>query len=194
MAGIGLLRCPLHDVAATQDDYLRVIRAYADAHPDAEWIEGDGWYMSAFPGGTPRATDLDRAVPDRPAYFDNRDGHGAWVNSAALARAGITAETPDPPHGRIERDTDGNPTGTLHEGAAELVNRSRHRRRRIASGAWSSVRPTCNGSASPPGRTPGSPSRSWTPTSRSPNVAGSRAVPSPATGGTASRAWSRSNR
>ena len=123
MAGIGLLRCPLHDVPATPDDYLRVIRDYADAHPDDEWIEGDGWYMSAFPGGTPTAADLDRAVADRPAYFDNRDGHGAWVNSAALARAGITAETPDPPHGRIERDADGNPTGTLHEGAAELVNR-----------------------------------------------------------------------
>lgn len=123
MAGLGLLRLPLHDVPATKDDYLRVIREYAAAHPDLAWIQGDGWYMSAFPGGTPMAADLDRAVPDRPAYFDNRDGHGAWVNTEALALAGTTRETPDPPHGRIERDANGNPTGTLHEGAAELVRR-----------------------------------------------------------------------
>jgi predicted amidohydrolase YtcJ len=123
MAGIGLLRLPLHDVPATRDDYLRVIREYADAHRDLDWIQGDGWYMSAFPGGTPTAADLDRAVPDRPAYFENRDGHGAWVNSKALAMAAITRESADPPHGRIERDARGEPTGTLHEAAANLVGR-----------------------------------------------------------------------
>lgn len=121
--GMSLLRCSLHEVSATIPDYLNAIRAYADAHPDAEWIEGDGWYLSAFPGGTSTAADLDRVVPDRPAYFDNRDGHGAWVNSRALAIAGITRDTPDPTYGRIERDADGNPTGTLHESASNLVNR-----------------------------------------------------------------------
>ena len=45
--------------------------------------------MSAFPGGTPTRQALDRVVPDRPAFFVNRDGHGAWVNSRALALAGI---------------------------------------------------------------------------------------------------------
>ncbi len=51
----------------------------------------------------------------------NRDYHGAWVNSAALRAAGITRDTPDPPDGRIERDADGEPSGTLHEGAMDLV-------------------------------------------------------------------------
>jgi predicted amidohydrolase YtcJ len=123
MAAIELLRCPLHDLPPTLDAYLEAIRIYANANPDLAWIEGAGWYMQAFPGGTPRASDLDRVVPDRPACFDNRDGHGAWVNSAALARAGITAGTPDPPHGRIERDADGNPSGTLQESAVDLVKR-----------------------------------------------------------------------
>jgi predicted amidohydrolase YtcJ len=60
-------------------------------------------------------------VPDRPVYFPNRDGHDAWVNSAALERAGITRDTPDPVSGRIARDEDGTPSGTLHEGAMSLV-------------------------------------------------------------------------
>ena len=123
MAGVGLIQCPLHDVARTVGAYLGVIRAYADGHPDAAWIVGDGWYMEAFPGGTPSKTDLDRAVPDRPAFFVNRDGHGAWVNSRALEVAGITRGTPDPAHGRIERDAHGEPAGTLHEGAMEAFRR-----------------------------------------------------------------------
>lgn len=79
--------------------------------------------MPAFPGGTPTAADLDRVVPDRPVYLPNRDHHGAWVNSRALELAGVDARTPDPPHGRIERDAHGSPSGTLHEGAMQLVAR-----------------------------------------------------------------------
>jgi predicted amidohydrolase YtcJ len=121
MAGVGLLRCPLHDVERTLDAYLGVIRAYADAHPDRPWVLGDGWYMEVFPGGTPSRHDLDRVVPDRPAWFVNRDGHGAWVNSRALEIFRFDRHTPDPPHGRIEREPDGSPGGTLHEGAMEVA-------------------------------------------------------------------------
>ena len=59
--------------------------------------------MEWFPGGTPSRELLDSVVPDRPAYLTNRDGHGAWVNSRALELAGLTAATPDPADGRIER-------------------------------------------------------------------------------------------
>jgi predicted amidohydrolase YtcJ len=45
------------------------------------------------------------------------------VNSRALELAGITAATGDPADGRIERDASGGPSGTLHEGAMELVRR-----------------------------------------------------------------------
>ena len=62
-------------------------------------------------------------VPDRPALLSNRDGHGMWANSRALELAGIDASTPDPADGRIERDASGAPQGTLHEGAAALVER-----------------------------------------------------------------------
>src|SRR5689334_705501 len=66
---------------------------------------------------------LDAVVGNRPAYLVNRDFHGAWVSTAALRLAGIDQYTPDPPDGRIEREADGGPQGTLHEGAASLVGR-----------------------------------------------------------------------
>jgi hypothetical protein len=77
--------------------------------------------MPAFPGGTPTAADLDTVVSDRPVFLPNRDHHGAWVNSRALELAGIDSSTSDPAHGRIERDDRGQPTGSLHEGAMDLV-------------------------------------------------------------------------
>jgi predicted amidohydrolase YtcJ len=123
MAGIGFLQCPLHDLPRSREAYLAAIAAYASERPTESWVLGDGWYMEAFPGGTPVKEDLDRIIPDRPAFFINRDGHGAWLNSRALQVAGITRETPDPAHGRIERSPDGQPSGTLHEGAMEAVKR-----------------------------------------------------------------------
>jgi predicted amidohydrolase YtcJ len=119
MAGIGLLRIPLHELPHRLDTYLGTIDRWARANPEAPWVLGDGWYMDVFPGGTPSRRDLDRVVPDRPAFFVNRDGHGAWVNTRALELAGWTRETPDPPGGRIEREADGTPSGTLHESAME---------------------------------------------------------------------------
>ncbi|HEY6568328.1 MAG TPA: amidohydrolase, partial [Actinomycetota bacterium] len=120
--GLDMLQCDLHDLSS-QEDYLLAIKTYANDHPEREWILGGGWAMDVFPGGTPTKDLLDAIVPDRCVYLPNRDGHGVWVNSRALALAGITKDTPDPPDGRIERDADGEPSGTLHEGAAELVDR-----------------------------------------------------------------------
>ncbi|WP_341926666.1 amidohydrolase [Nocardioides psychrotolerans] len=120
--GLERIRCDLSELDG-REAYLEHIGAYAAAHPELPWILGGGWAMSAFPGGTPTAADLDRVVPDRPVFLPNRDHHGAWVNSRALEIAGIDATTPDPAHGRVERDSDGNPTGTLHEGAMHAVAR-----------------------------------------------------------------------
>ncbi|WP_406102077.1 amidohydrolase [Streptomyces sp. NBC_01003] len=120
--GMELGQCDLSG-ATTLDEYRRRISAYAQAHPDTEWITGGGWSMEAFPGGLPTAAELDALVPDRPAYLVNRDHHGAWVNSRALQAAGIDARMPDPSDGRIERDADGAPTGMLQEGAANLIGR-----------------------------------------------------------------------
>ena len=104
-------------------DYDRIIGSYARANPAAEWILGAGWSLDLFDGGIPTREQLDAVVSDRPAFLVNRDHHGAWANSRALERAGITRDTPDPADGRIERDADGEPVGTLQEGAMSLVER-----------------------------------------------------------------------
>ncbi len=120
VSGLEMLRCNLSEIYVL-DAYERIIAEYAAANPDVPWILGGGWYMDVFPGGTPTKEALDAIVPDRPAFLTNRDGHGAWVNSRALELAGITRDTPDPRDGRIERNPDGEPSGTLHEGAMSFV-------------------------------------------------------------------------
>jgi predicted amidohydrolase YtcJ len=119
-AGIDMLQCDLHDLV-TKDEYLRAIAEYAAARPDAAWILGGGWSMEVFPRGCPAKEDLDAIVPDRPVFLPNRDGHSAWVNSKALELAGVTATTPDPEDGRIEREENGEPFGTMHEGAQRFM-------------------------------------------------------------------------
>ena len=119
-SGLEMLQCNLHDVHAV-DEYVALVRDYAAAHPGRPWILGGGWSLDSFPGGIAHRSLLDAVVPDRPAFLPNRDYHGAWVNSAALRVAGIDRDTPDPPDGRIERDADGEPSGTLHEGAMDIV-------------------------------------------------------------------------
>jgi predicted amidohydrolase YtcJ len=118
--GVERMRCDLSELE-TREEYLDGVRAYVAAHPERVWVLGGGWSMPVFGPGGPRAEDLDAVVGDRPAFLLNRDHHGAWASSAALRLAGIDAHTPDPVDGRIERDADGAPTGTLHEGAMSLV-------------------------------------------------------------------------
>ena len=121
-SGLEMLTCDLTGTHGL-DAYLETIARYAAASPERSWITGGGWSMSDFRGGIPRREDLDRVVPDRPASLGSRDGHTIWVNSRALDLAGITADTSDPPRGRIERDPDGRPFGVLQEQAIWLVTR-----------------------------------------------------------------------
>src|SRR5271169_6684696 len=118
--GLESLRCNLLGLRTRQESLAAVAAYCAGLGPDA-WVLGGGWTMSAFPGGLPTAVDLDSVTGGRPAFLPNRDHHSAWVNTAALKRAGIDAGTPDPVDGRIERDESGQPTGTLHDGAMRLV-------------------------------------------------------------------------
>ncbi|MGW5606641.1 amidohydrolase [Streptomyces sp. NPDC003753] len=121
-AGLEMAQCDLTGTK-TAEETVAAVRAYAEAHPDREWITGGGWSMEAFEGGAPTRELLDAVVPDRPVYLPNRDHHGAWVNSRALERAGVTRDTPDPADGRIERDASWEPTGMLQEGAMQYVGR-----------------------------------------------------------------------
>jgi predicted amidohydrolase YtcJ len=114
--------CPLYDLE-TKDQYVAKIRDCANKLPAGDWVRGDGWLLPAFaPTGIPDKRALDAVLPDRPAYFESSDGHSAWVNSKALAIAGVDATTPDPAGGRIDRDPkSGEPIGGLQDSAMALV-------------------------------------------------------------------------
>ncbi|WP_374157847.1 amidohydrolase [Mycobacterium sp. G7A2] len=106
------------------DEIVTAVRRYADAHPDDEWIVGASYDGSLAPNGLFDARWLDAAVPDRPVVLRAWDYHTLWCNSAALQRAGITADTPDPPLGEIPHREDGSVLGTLREwGATDLMMR-----------------------------------------------------------------------
>jgi predicted amidohydrolase YtcJ len=102
--------------SATCDE---AVRRVAGARPAQGWIVGQGWDANAWDRAPDRGA-LD-AVQRVPVYLDSLDVHAAWVNSAALAAAGITRGTPDPFGGRIVRDASGEPTGLLLERAVELM-------------------------------------------------------------------------
>jgi hypothetical protein len=124
-AGLEIARCSLPstlDVAAIE---ARIRECAATREESTAWFLGGGWELTAFPAGNPRAERLDALVPDRPALLWSADGHSAWANTRALRDAGITADTADPPTGRIERDArTGQPSGTLRESAIDLVARA----------------------------------------------------------------------
>ena len=123
-AGVELLMCNLAEATDAADAVARV-KAYADANPDEGWIQGGGWSMDHFPGGAPVRALLDAAVADRPVLLMSRDHHSTWANTAAIRAAGLDASTPDPADGRIERESDGTPAGTFHEGAGDLFDHVR---------------------------------------------------------------------
>jgi len=94
-----------------------------EGEPAEAWIIGRGWNESRW-GETdfPTAADIDATIGfDRPALFWRADMHGAVASTAALRLAGISAETPNPDGGVIDRDEAGNPTGVLRELAIALV-------------------------------------------------------------------------
>ena len=108
--------------ARSLDEIQSRIRTYAQGHTQLPWIHGRGWAYEPFPGGLPVREQLDAVVPDRPAMMRCFDGHSIWVNSKALAAAGITKDTPNPPNGTIVRDPKtGEPTGILKESPASAL-------------------------------------------------------------------------
>lgn len=119
--GLALLGCDLTGIEEP-DSIIAFIDDFARENPEKTWVRAYNFWLASFPGGNPRKEWLDAIIPDRPAYVESSDGHSAWVNSKALELAGISAETPDPPNGTIERDPiSKEPTGTLREEAMYLV-------------------------------------------------------------------------
>ena len=111
----------LGDAASVAEAVRRVAAGIALLKP-GEWLQGAGWdegklaerrYLTA--------ADLDAISPRNPVWLEHTTGHYGVANSAALRLARITAQTPDPPAGTIDRGADGSPTGVLKESAMNAV-------------------------------------------------------------------------
>jgi hypothetical protein len=96
----------------------RAVGDWANAHPEAVWIRGEGFDHTLAPGGIFFASWLNAYVPNRPVVLRATDYHTVWVNSEALLRAGYTRGTEQPHDGEIVMDDDGEPSGTLREWGA----------------------------------------------------------------------------
>lgn len=119
MGGQGLLGCNLEEESSV-DAIIEKVSACAAETTDG-WLQGHAFDLALFGQDGPHKSLLDAVSAERPIILWGSDGHNAWANSKALELAGITAESPDPPLGVIERDPDGSPGGTLRETAQELV-------------------------------------------------------------------------
>ena len=99
------------------------VRQRVSQTPAGEWVLGQGWAQDLWRDRAfPTRFDLDAVAPAHPVYLSAKSGHAAWVNSAALQRAGVTDGTSDPEGGQIMRDADGAATGILLETAMDLVS------------------------------------------------------------------------
>ncbi len=106
------------DAAATtsEDEVATLVRERAAQTPPGRWILGGQWDKNLWPGQQfPSKASLDAAAPHNPVALWSKDGHLLWVNSLALQRANINAQTPNLANGAILRDGSGEPTGILQE-------------------------------------------------------------------------------
>ena len=126
VSGLGFQALGL-DLSGTDSlaEAQRLLRLYVAEHETPAWIRGGGWNQEKWRlGRFPTAADLDPFTGDRPVLLERVDGHAVLANSAAIKAAGVTARTPDPAGGRIERDPRGNPTGLFVDAARALVEKA----------------------------------------------------------------------
>jgi len=108
--------------AASLEETLERVETWARRLPPDAWVVGSGWYNDAWPRPAfPTRRHLDVAAGGRRVYLSRKDGHTAWVSSAALKLAGVGAETADTAGGVIDRDGRRQPTGILRETAMYSV-------------------------------------------------------------------------
>ena len=114
--------------AKTWDEIVALVTDAAKKTPAGKWIIGRGWHQGLWDRppadgveGYPHHAALSRAVPDNPVLLYHGTGHMVFANAKAMALAGITRDTPNPPGGVILHDAAGNPTGAFREEASDLI-------------------------------------------------------------------------
>lgn len=128
--GLSKMTLDLLDVKSW-DDIVSMVAAAARQAKPGEWILGRGWHQEKWTSvpqpnveGFPFHEALSKVSPDNPVMLTHASGHASFVNAAAMAAAGLTDKTPDPPGGEILKDQSGRPIGLLRETASGIVGRA----------------------------------------------------------------------
>jgi predicted amidohydrolase YtcJ len=129
--GIGLNKMELDLMKARSFDEIvaMVGEAVKKAKP-GELISGRGWHQEKWDKapdpnveGFPMHDALSKVSPDNPVVLRHASGHATFANAKAMALAGITSRTPNPPGGDILKDKKGSPIGVFRENASGLLRK-----------------------------------------------------------------------
>ena len=119
----GLQELDLRD--CTRKELLTRIADRVTQCPPGSWITGRGWDQNLWDDSSfPTACELDSVAPHHPVALIAKSAHALLANSAAMHAAGVTVETMDPEHGKIQRDDGGAPAGVFFEDAMALIKRA----------------------------------------------------------------------
>lgn len=119
--GLSFLELNIEGVK-TPEEAVALVKERVAETPPGEWITGWGWDDGAWASSYPDNRELSAISPDNPVFLRGLHGFAGWTNERALAAAGITAETPDPPEGSVQKDPrTGKPTGILVNAAQALL-------------------------------------------------------------------------
>ena len=118
--GFQLMSINLRNVSG-KDEFISQVKDYVNDIPPGQWISGGDWDHEMWGGELPSKEWIDSFTQEIPILLSRLDGHMALANSKALELASVNKDTPNPPGGIIERDTQGEPTGILRDKAMGLI-------------------------------------------------------------------------
>jgi hypothetical protein len=141
--GVGEMRMSLNLMTIRSwDEAIALVTAAAKTRAPGEWITGRGWHQEKWASvprpaveGFPTHASLSAATPDHPVVLRHASGHASFANARAMALAGVTRDTPNPPGGEILKDAAGEPIGVFRETAMGLVEAAYQRERRTMTPA-----------------------------------------------------------
>lgn len=130
--GVGQARMSLNlTKAKSWDEVVAMVAEAAKQAKPGEWILGRGWHQEKWDKvpepnveGFPTHEAVSRVSPDNPVLLTHASGHATFANAKAMALAGVTRTTPNPPGGEILKDRRGSPIGIFRETASGLVRKA----------------------------------------------------------------------
>ena len=111
---------------SSKEEVIQRLREQEQHLSDGDWLLGRGWDQNDWEiKEFPSRSDLDAAFPERPVWLRRIDGHAGWANSAALSMADQDLSGDwQPQGGHIHRDSKGQASGVLIDGAMGLVEQA----------------------------------------------------------------------